>query len=95
MLKSLLIGVPLIGVSSIIPMWIWTHHRHKMEELRLKSGRIMAEGEGFEPPDPFPGLWFSRPVPSTTRPSFLSSAEYLINPSLCKKAAAFANLRGI
>jgi hypothetical protein len=29
----------------------------------------MAEGEGFEPPEPFPVQWFSRPPPSTTRPS--------------------------
>jgi hypothetical protein len=29
----------------------------------------MAEGEGFEPPEPFRVQWFSRPPPSTTRPS--------------------------
>ncbi len=29
----------------------------------------MAEREGFEPPEPFPVQWFSRPPPSTTRPS--------------------------
>ena len=29
----------------------------------------VAEGEGFEPPEPFPVQWFSRPPPSTTRPS--------------------------
>ena len=29
----------------------------------------MAEGEGFEPPVRFPVQWFSRPPPSTTRPS--------------------------
>src|SRR6187401_1324981 len=29
----------------------------------------MAEGEGFEPPIRFPVQWFSRPPPSTTRPS--------------------------
>ena len=29
----------------------------------------MAEGEGFEPPVPFRVQWFSRPPPSTTRPS--------------------------
>src|SRR5678815_5013520 len=28
-----------------------------------------SEGEGFEPPAPFPVQWFSRPPPSTTRPS--------------------------
>ena len=31
--------------------------------------RSLAEGEGFEPPEPFPVQWFSRPPPSTTRPS--------------------------
>src|SRR4029077_7434194 len=29
----------------------------------------VAEGEGFEPPEPFRVQWFSRPPPSTTRPS--------------------------
>src|SRR5215207_1271254 len=29
----------------------------------------LAEGEGFEPPERFPVQWFSRPPPSTTRPS--------------------------
>jgi hypothetical protein len=31
--------------------------------------RSVAEGEGFEPPVPFRVQWFSRPPPSTTRPS--------------------------
>ena len=31
--------------------------------------RRLAEREGFEPPEPFPVQWFSRPPPSTTRPS--------------------------
>jgi hypothetical protein len=39
----MLVGVPLLGVSSIIPMLIWTHHRRKMEELRMQRGRIMTE----------------------------------------------------
>lgn len=42
-LTLLLIGVPLIGVSSIIPMLIWTHHRRKMEEIRMQGTRIIAE----------------------------------------------------
>jgi hypothetical protein len=29
----------------------------------------LAEGEGFEPPEPLPVQWFSRPPPSTARPS--------------------------
>src|SRR6266852_5298528 len=29
----------------------------------------LAEGEGFEPPEPLRVQWFSRPPPSTTRPS--------------------------
>jgi hypothetical protein len=31
--------------------------------------KMLAEGEGFEPPVEFPPQWFSRPPPSTTRPS--------------------------
>lgn len=42
-LTLLLVGVPLLGISSIVPMLIWTHHRRKMEELRMKGGRIVAE----------------------------------------------------
>src|SRR6266700_3614194 len=39
-------------------------------KLALESGeRRLAEGEGFEPPVPFRVQWFSRPPPSTTRPS--------------------------
>ena len=34
-----------------------------------EAERSLAEGEGFEPPEPFPVQWFSRPPPSTTRPS--------------------------
>ena len=39
--------------------------------LRHRSNRFweLAEREGFEPPDPFRSQWFSRPPPSTTRPS--------------------------
>jgi hypothetical protein len=33
------------------------------------SNAKLAEGEGFEPPEPLPVQWFSRPPPSTTRPS--------------------------
>ena len=42
-LTLLTVGVPLVGISSIIPALIWTYHRRKMEELRLKGGRLMAE----------------------------------------------------
>src|SRR5215467_1962963 len=34
-----------------------------------RGGKRLAEGEGFEPPVPFRVQWFSRPPPSTTRPS--------------------------
>src|SRR5437867_2127547 len=34
---------------------------------------MLAEGEGFEPPVPFRAQWFSRPPPSTTRPSLRSA----------------------
>ena len=30
--------------------------------------QFVADGEGFEPPRRLPACWFSRPVPSTTRP---------------------------
>ena len=44
-----------------------------VEQTSLPSGSRelvgLAEGEGFEPPEPFPVQWFSRPPPSTTRPS--------------------------
>jgi hypothetical protein len=43
LLTLMLIGVPLLGVSSIIPMLIWTHHRRKMEEIRNQRGRMMSE----------------------------------------------------
>jgi len=43
LLTLMLVGVPLLGVSSIIPMLIWTHHRRKMEELRMQRGRMMSE----------------------------------------------------
>ena len=42
-LTLMLVGVPLVGVSSIIPMLIWTHHRRKMEELRMQGKRLVAE----------------------------------------------------
>src|SRR5205823_5904270 len=34
-----------------------------------RNRRNLAEGEGFEPPEPLPVQWFSRPPPSTARPS--------------------------
>src|SRR5918995_312053 len=37
-------------------------------KLARKGERSLAEREGFEPPEPFPVQWFSRPPPSTTRP---------------------------
>ena len=42
-LTLMLVGVPLVGVSAIIPMLIWTHHRRKMEELRMKGNRLVTE----------------------------------------------------
>ena len=35
----------------------------------VSESETLAEGEGFEPPVPLPVQWFSRPPPSTTRPS--------------------------
>ena len=40
-----------------------------LDEARPKGERSLAEREGFEPPEPFRVQWFSRPPPSTTRPS--------------------------
>src|SRR5436190_4704323 len=45
---------------------------------------MVAEGEGFEPPVPFRVQWFSRPPPSTTRPSLPPSQAY--NTSLLRWA---------
>ncbi len=42
-LLLMLVGAPLVGVSSIIPLLIWTHPRRKMEELRLQGRRLIAE----------------------------------------------------
>jgi hypothetical protein len=39
----ILSGVSLVGISSIVPMLIWTHHRRKMEELRMQGRKIVAE----------------------------------------------------
>ena len=48
------------------------------------SLELVAEGEGFEPPVEFPPQWFSRPPPSTTRPSLRIEL-------LAKIRAVFAN----
>lgn len=37
------VGIPVSCGSGIIGLLIWTHHRRKMEELRNKGGRIIAE----------------------------------------------------
>src|SRR5262245_39919000 len=45
---------------------------NKKEALSLqtkRASRVLAEGEGFEPPIPFRVQRFSRPPPSTARPS--------------------------
>ncbi len=43
LLTLILIGIPLFGISSIIPMLIWTHHRRRMEELRQRGRNVVAE----------------------------------------------------
>ena len=50
--------------------------------------RRLAEREGFEPPEPFPVQWFSRPPPSTTRPPLQSLSAGPPAPRL----AAFTRL---
>ena len=56
-----------------------------------RAERSLAEGEGFEPPEPFRVQWFSRPPPSTTRPSLrvdnarnsVHSSDVVGDQSLC------------
>ena len=43
--------------------------------VKLARERMLAEREGFEPPVPFRVQWFSRPPPSTTRPSLPPSSR--------------------
>ena len=42
-LTLMVVGAPAVGISCIVPMLIWTYHRRKMEELRMKGGRIISE----------------------------------------------------
>lgn len=37
------VGIPMVGLTSIFPMMIWTHHRRKMAELKLKENKAFAE----------------------------------------------------
>ena len=48
---------------------------------RTCEGERRAEREGFEPPEPFRVQWFSRPPPSTTRPSLRVLKLYWPVPS--------------
>src|SRR4051794_40903869 len=43
MMMLILVGIPLAGVSTIGTMLIWTHHRRKMEELRMQGKRLVSE----------------------------------------------------
>ena len=47
----------------------------RQNEARAERERSLAEGEGFEPPIPFRVQRFSRPPPSTTRPSLRRRAR--------------------
>ena len=42
---------------------------HSNRQRAKRERAKLAEREGFEPPEPFRVQWFSRPPPSTTRPS--------------------------
>ena len=44
----------------------------------------MAEGEGFEPPVTYRPLRFSRPLPSSTRPSLLCRQKYTTPGGMCQ-----------
>src|SRR5687767_2516135 len=57
--------------------------------LATRAKRSVAEREGFEPPVPFQVLRFSRPPPSTTRPSLHAGESLQVNdlqefPILCQ-----------
>ena len=43
LLTLMVVGAPAVAISCVIPLAIWTHHRRKMEELRMKGGRILTE----------------------------------------------------
>ena len=47
------------------------------KNLLLHKRGKMAEGEGFEPPEPFPAQRFSRPPHSTTLPPHLGRVTHL------------------
>jgi ubiquinone/menaquinone biosynthesis C-methylase UbiE len=47
----------------------------------------LAEGEGFEPPVTYRPLRFSRPLPSSTRPSLQRCREYTTAPIKCQSRA--------
>ena len=68
-----------------------------VSESDLRAGVLndLAEGEGFEPPVRLPVQWFSRPPPSTTRPSLPPSQAYitpLASARLAKIWSEFATL---
>jgi hypothetical protein len=68
-------GVSLQLSQRLSPIATAPDARAKASEFtfsQLTSSAIVAEGEGFEPPERFPVQWFSRPPPSTTRPSLRS-----------------------
>jgi hypothetical protein len=50
----------------------------------------LAEGEGFEPPGPFPVQRFSRPPPSTTRPSLRGIETLIVRVSAARDVAVGA-----
>ena len=62
----------LVDCSNPFKATAGNHHEHspKYAPVNYRSAGVdLAEGEGFEPPVPFRVQWFSRPPPSTTRPS--------------------------
>jgi ubiquinone/menaquinone biosynthesis C-methylase UbiE len=54
----------------------------------------MAEGEGFEPPVTYRPLRFSRPLPSSTRPSLQRCGEYTTAPCRCQSRTDVRNVLG-
>ena len=49
--------------------WSLEKSRGPADPRSTQNPEQLAEGEGFEPPERLPVQWFSRPPPSTTRPS--------------------------
>jgi hypothetical protein len=57
--------------------------RRRANRRTVSRLQTLAEGEGFEPPEPLPVQWFSRPPPSTTRSS-LRTHHFIRKSAPCR-----------